>query len=40
MQVQDEWILCTVVRQADAPRLYAVKGPNGQEYHRNWRYLM
>ena len=36
MQVQDEWIPCTVVRQANAPRLYVVNGP---EYRRNRKHL-
>ena len=39
MQVQDRWIPCTVVRQADAPRSYVVKGLNGQEYRRNRKHL-
>ena len=39
MQVQDKWVPCTVVRQADTPRSYIVKGLNGQEYHRNRKHL-
>ena len=39
MQLQDRWIPCTVVRQADAPRPYVVKGLNGQEYRRNRKHL-
>ena len=39
MQVQDKWVPCTVVRQADTPRSYIVKGLNGQEYRRNRKHL-
>lgn len=39
MQVQDKWVPCTVVRQADTPRSYIVKGRNGQEYRRNRKHL-
>ena len=39
MQVQDKLIPCTVVRQADTPCSYIVKGLNGQELCRNHKHL-
>jgi len=39
MQVQNRWVPGTVVRKANTPRSYVVRGLNGQEYRRNRKHL-
>ena len=39
IQVEDQWVPGVVVKLADAPRSYIVRGPNGREYRRNHKHL-
>ena len=39
MQVKDQWVPGKVVKLADTPRSYIVRGPSGQEYRCNHRHL-
>ena len=39
IQVEDQRILRIVVKLADAPRSYIVRGTSGQEYRHNCKHL-
>ena len=39
IQMQGRWVPGVVVRQAETPRSYIVKGPSGHEYRRNRKHL-
>jgi len=39
IQMQGRWVPGVVIRQAETPRSYIVKGPSGCEYQRNCKYL-
>ena len=39
IQMQGRWVPGVVIRQAETPRSYIVKGPSGHEYRRNRKHL-
>ena len=39
IQMQGRWVPGVVIRQAETPRSYVVRGPSGREYRRNCKHL-
>ena len=39
MQVQNHWVLATVVKKADIPHFYVVQTSDGKKYCRNRKHL-
>ena len=39
IQMQGRWVPGVVIRQAETPRSYIVRGPSGHEYRRNRKHL-
>ena len=39
IQMQGRWVPGVIIRQAETPRSYIVKGPSGREYQRNRKHL-
>ena len=39
IQMQGRWVPGVVIRQAETPRSYVVRGPSGHEYRRNRKHL-
>ena len=39
IQMQGRWVPGVVIRQAETPRSYVVRGPRGHEYRRNRKHL-